>query len=356
MKAPYPTLSLFIILILVFASGCNEQSEADETAKTAARSFRVRTGNVIRDSIPLPLFIPGKLATAAEIKLSFKTGGIIHQITAPEGANIRKGTFIAALDTVELAAWRDKTGTAVEKSTRDLSRAEQLYKDNVATLEQLQNARSALAAAKSDLSIAIFNLSQAVLTAPSNGKILKRLSEKSEVIGPGMPVVLFASTDGRWLIKASIPDCDLPLITIGDSATVTFDALPQQTFTANLSRIAGAAHPVTGTFEIDLALSGRDNRFRPGLIADVRLYPSNQRSFAFIPAVALVNGKGDSGTVYTVTGKDSIVPLQIKIERLFGDFIAVSDGLEGVSTIITAGAPYVFYAAGNITIDRNREK
>jgi len=356
MKTPYPILSLLIILMLVFASGCNEHSAADEPAKTAARSFRVRTGKVIRDSIPLPLFIPGKLATAAEIKLAFKTGGIIRQLKAPEGANIRKGTFIAALDTVELAAWRNKAKTAVEKATRDLTRAEQLHKDNVATLEQLQNARSALAAAKSDLSIATFNLSQAVLTAPSNGKILKRLSEKGEVTGAGMPVVLFASTDGRWLIKASIPDCDLPMITIGDSATVTFDALPQQMFAAQLSRIAGAAHPVTGTFEIDLALSSRDNRFRPGLIAEVKLYPSNQRSFAFIPAVALVNGKGGSGTVYTVNAKDSIIPLHIKIERLFGDFIAVSDGLDGVNTIITAGAPYVFYAAGNITIDRNLEK
>lgn len=351
------TLHLFFFISLIsFIIGCNEQSGTDEASESTTRSVRVKTGKVIHDSIPLPLFIPGKLSTAAEIKLAFKTGGIIRQLKAPEGANIRKGTFIAALDTIELSAWRNKANTAVEKATRDLSRAEQLYKDNVATLEQLQNARSALAAAKSDLSITTFNLSQAVLTAPSNGKILKRLSEKGEVIGPGIPLVLFASTDGKWLIKASIPDRDLPLITIGDSATVTFDAIPLETFSANLSRIAGAAHPVTGTFEIDLSISGRDNRFRPGLIADVRLFPSNQRRYSFIPAVALVNGIGSCGTVYTVNSNDSIIPLRVEVERIFGDLIAVSEGLEGVTSIITAGAPYVFYAAGNITIDRNGEK
>lgn len=355
MKTVTPAFLFLCIVTLFIVPGCNEQSETAETTDTNFRSVRVKTGKVIRDSIPLPLFIPGKLATAAEIKLAFKTGGIIRRLKAPEGANIRKGTFIAALDTVELSAWRNKAKTAVDKATRDLARAEQLHRDNVATLEQLQNTRSALAAAESDFSIATFNLSQAVLTAPSNGKILRRLSEKGEVIAPGMPVVLFASTDGKWLIKASIPDRDLPLIAIGDSATVTFDGLPDQTFSACLSRIAGSAHPVTGTFEIDIALSSRDSRFRPGLIADVKLFPSNQRSYSFIPAAALVNGNGSTGTVYAVNRNDSIIPVTITTERLYGNLIAVSEGLEGITAIIAVGAPYVFYDAGNITIDQNRE-
>lgn len=345
---------IFLIFSLIF-SGCNEKSEIGKNNGSHAQTIRVQTANVIRDSIPLPLFIPGKLATAAEMKLSFKTGGIIRELSAPEGANLKKGTRIAALDTIELAAWRNKAQTAVEKASRDLIRAEQLHKDDVATLEQLQNARSAFAAARSDLAIATFNLSNAVLKAPSKGKILKRLAEKNEVIGAGMPVIIFASTDGRWLVKSSIPDRDLPLITIGDSASVTFDALPQQTFSAHLSRIAGAAHPVTGTFEIELSLTRRDIRFKPGLIADVRLFPGKQKPLTFIPAVSLVNGNGSIGTVYTVNEKDSIIPLQVTIERLYGDHIAVSEGLEDIPIVIAAGAPYVHYTAGNIIVERNRE-
>jgi RND family efflux transporter MFP subunit len=267
--------------------------------------------------------------------------------------NVPKGRKIARLDTVELVAWRNKARVGVEKASRDLERVKKLYSDSVATLEQLQNAQSAFTAAQSDLEIASFNLSQAVLVAPTSGKILRRLTEKNEVVGPGMPVVVFASTDGKWVVKSSVPDRDLSVIAIGDSAAVIFDALPQKVFTAILVRIAGAAHPVTGTFEIECALQKTHSRFRPGLIADIRLYPQQQKKVVFIPARALVNGTGKQGTVYTVGSNDSIVALQVTVERIFDDLLAVSSGLENVDSIIINGAEYVWYSTGPIVIERN---
>jgi multidrug efflux system membrane fusion protein len=341
-------LPLFAAVIL-----CNRAPEAPRSAAAPAQSMRVKVVPVLRDTVALPLVIPGKLTAAAELKLGFKTGGIIRGIDAVEGANIGRGARIATLDTVEFVAYRNKAQTALEKALRDLARAQRLYGDSVATLEQLQNALSALHAAQSDSAVASFNLAQAVMRAPAAGKILRRLVENNEVVGPGMPVVIFASTEGGWNVKASIPDRDLLTVAAGDRAAVHFDAIPEVEFSATLVRIAGAAHPVTGTFEIECALDTTHPGFRPGMIADVRLFPASQRTLDFIPASALVEADGDSGTVFAVDNNDSLRAVRITVARLYGNLLAVSSGLEGVSEVVGAGAPYVRNAAGTIILDRN---
>ncbi|MBN1306566.1 MAG: efflux RND transporter periplasmic adaptor subunit [Chitinispirillaceae bacterium] len=332
---------------------CNRAPAPEPDTAQRTNVVRVKVAPVVRDSIALPLFIPGKLATAAEMKLGFKTGGIIRDIDAVEGANIRRGVRIAMLDTAELSAYRNKAQTALEKATRDLARVQRLFDDSVATLEQLQNARSAFRAAQSDSAIASFNLTQAVLKAPTAGKILRRLVERNEVVGPGIPVVIFASTEGNWIVNASIPDRDLRIVSNGDRADVSFDAIPGEEFSATLQQIAGAAHPVTGTFEIELALDEIHPGFRPGMIADVRLFPSGQRKFDFIPASALVEALGNAGTVFAVDKNDSLRPVRITIARLHGNLLAVSRGLEGVEAVVGAGAPYVRNAAETIVLERN---
>ena len=336
----------------VVAAFCNRSPTPKSASMQHTRTMRVKVVPVVRDSIVLPLFLPGKLATAAELKLGFKTGGIVRDINAVEGSNIRRGARIAILDTVEFAAYRNKARTALEKAKRDLARAERLYADSVATLEQLQNARSAFGVAQSDSAIASFNLAQAILRAPSAGKILKRLTEKNEVVGPGMPVVVFASTEGNWTVNASISDRDLPIVSNGDRADVRFDAIPDEEFSATLIRIAGAAHPVSGTFEIELALDKTNPGFRPGMIADVRLFPAKQRRFDFIPAAALVEARGDTGIVFAVDKNDSITATRITLSRIYGDLLAVAHGLDGVDAVVGAGSPYLLNADETIVLER----
>ncbi|MBN1761432.1 MAG: hypothetical protein JW863_24120 [Chitinispirillaceae bacterium] len=135
-------------------------------------------------------------------------------------------------------------------------------------------------------------------------------------------------------------------------ADVSFDALPEQSFYATLTRIAGATYPVTGTFEIKLTLDRSSRVFRPGLVADVKLYPAAQKKTAFVPAGTLVGGHGDSATVYAVDSESRFSPVPVIIGRLFGDLAAITTGLDGIDTVVVTGAPYLRLTAENITIAR----
>ena len=116
---------------------------------------------------------------------------------------------------------------AHKKANRDFIRAENLYKDSVATLELYQDAKTALDIAKSNLEVARFNLKYSKIEAPSNGRILKILLEENEMTSPGYPVVLFGSTRENWVVRTNVSDKDMISIQIGDSAKITLDPYPE---------------------------------------------------------------------------------------------------------------------------------
>jgi RND family efflux transporter MFP subunit len=342
------------LVIISILSGilCSRSSTEVKKQEKTTPVLHVKVGKVIRDSIALPLSYPGRLSTATELRLGFKTGGIIRNISVDEGTLVRKGTLLATLDTIEIFAYFNKAKTAFEKAVRDLSRTRQLYKDSAATFEQMQNAESAFKAAKADVDIARYNRRNTVLTAPATGRILKRLAEKNEVISSGKTILILALTGKAWQIKASVPDVDLPLLSIGDSAQIRFDALPRKVFSGHLKKISTSAHPVTGTFEIEIDIDRSDSGLRYGLFADIKLYPARQRSLYFIPATALARANGMSGIVIAVGNDNTPLPVHVSIERMFGDWIAVSEGLSNTKEIVTSGAAYILSTNDKIVFDR----
>jgi len=86
----------------------------------------------------------GLLTTENEARLSFKIGGVIEKIFVNEGEFIHKGQVLATLKTAEINSQVEQAKLGFVKAKRDYDRATNLYKDSVATLEQLQNAKTAL--------------------------------------------------------------------------------------------------------------------------------------------------------------------------------------------------------------------
>ncbi|WP_185263942.1 efflux RND transporter periplasmic adaptor subunit, partial [Elizabethkingia anophelis] len=123
----------------------------------------------VQDTIPVKLMpinigagdsgieATGVFTTDDETVLSFKNGGVISKITVKEGDAVRKGQLLASVLSSEVDAKAGQAKLAVEKARRDFERASKLYRDSVATLEQMQNAKTALDVAQQDLKSVSFN-------------------------------------------------------------------------------------------------------------------------------------------------------------------------------------------------------
>jgi RND family efflux transporter MFP subunit len=317
-------------------SSCKNQQADDPLSD----KVQVKTVIVKKIKTSFPVHTSGILASKQEIKLSFKTGGIIKKIYVTEGQQVKKGEILAQLNLTEIQAQVDKAKAMHNKAQRDYKRIEALYNDSVATLENYQDAETALTAARADMQTAEFNLSHAKITAPYAGKILKIMAEPNELTGPGHPVILFGSTNKNWIIKTSITDKDAIKLAINDSSVIQFDAFSQKIFNGYVSLIPSSTDPYTNTLNVEVTLSHSPPSFISGLIATINIYPSTQENYLTIPIDAMIEAAGNTGFVYEVVNKKP-VKRRINVEEIRGEQIFITTGLNEGDEIITAGSHYI---------------
>ncbi len=336
----YVVLIVFTLLASVyFYVGCGKNGKVEKSEDPVP----VKMVEVVQEELSVPLHTSGRLALKSQAKLSFKTGGIIKHIYVDEGRTVKKGQLLAALDQTEVEAYVKQARNGFSKAERDKERVENLYKDRAATLEQMQDVRTAFEVAESRLAIAVFNLDHSKIHAPTEGKILKRLAEENEMIGAGYPVFIFGSTADQWVIKAGVGERDIVKVRLNDRAVVRFDAHPGRVFDAVVSEIPEALDPASGTYEVEVTLSGKSEegvKLISGFVGKVDIFPAAGERFFVVPVDALVEGDGSRGAVFTV--KDSAaLRVPVVVSHLFADKVAVRSGLRDVKAVVTDGASYL---------------
>jgi RND family efflux transporter MFP subunit len=322
---------------MIFLWSC--RSQKNNGAEQEMISVNIAPVQMVHE--PLPIHLAGRVFPKTQVNLSFKTGGLIGRIYADDGQKVSSGQLLAILDLAEVQAYVDQAQQGFNKAGRDLQRVDNLYRSKAATMEMLQNVKTAYNVAEANLQIARFNMKHSRIEAPANGKILKRLAEAKEMVGPGMPVFVFASSSNRWILRSGVTDRDVARLHIGDGATVRIDALPEEPVKAEVAQIAAAASPLTSTYEIELTLKMDDMRLKAGYFAQADIYTSEKESYSLIPVEAMVEGDGLKAIVYLLDRQNGKArKKEVEIRELRGKFIVVS-GLPENAEVITDGATYV---------------
>jgi membrane fusion protein, multidrug efflux system len=333
MKIIYPGLFSLIILM----GGCsNSQPKAVIAGPTLVKVIEVSP-----ESVSIPVRCSGILLSSEELKLSFKTGGIISRIPVREGDRVKKGQSIAFLNLSEIDAQVNLAGNAYDKALRDFNRAKNLYADSVATLEQLQNATTALSVSKSNLEIARFNLSHSTIVAPDNGIILRQFARENELVSQGYPVFFFGTSGKNWKVKTGISDRDVVKINSGDSAIITFDAWPGIQFPAIVDQVGEIANPATGTYDAELLVKDRGYRFATGFVASAEIFPSGKESYLLVPVGSIIEADGQTGYVFTVSDSNTVSKVGVTIVTVSGNRAAVTVAPAGIREIVSEGAAYL---------------
>ncbi len=339
------TLSLAGVLLL---SGCSKDADAQK-AGVVDTAIPVRVTRLTADGASgvTDITVTGTLAGKEEVALAFKIGGVISRIVVDPGQLVRAGEILAELRPTEIAAQVATAQESRRKAERDLSRVTRLYADSVATLEQLQDARTGLEVANNAARIAQFNADYAVIRAPGDGVVLSRMAEPGQVIEPGR-TVLSVRRSGRGMIaRIGLPDRDAVRVSLGDTAAVTFDALPGKRFSARVTQRAAASSAGSGDYALEVTLTDAANTLPSGLVARVTVFPRAQSttsvsSRVFVPLDALVDADADSAAVFVLRADgNSVARRTLKLtdvaEALQTAVVPIVSGLSGSEQVVTAG-------------------
>ncbi|WP_281300451.1 MULTISPECIES: efflux RND transporter periplasmic adaptor subunit [unclassified Iodidimonas] len=145
----------------------------------------------------------GRVVSRRAVDLAFDNGGIINQITVDNGARIEKGQALAFLDTDRLMARKSELAASLAEaeanlllSRKTVERIRALFKQGHVTEQRLDDAiadtdmalarKTSAAAALNSIEV---DLQKAVLFAPFDGIISRRLRDEGSIIAAGTPVL-----------------------------------------------------------------------------------------------------------------------------------------------------------------------
>ena len=335
--------SFILIFFIASFSACKEKKNdtAETTVQAPRNAFYVRTEPVENSQLGDVIHVTGIIESDTDAKPSFKTGGVIARTYVKEGDPVSKGQLLARLVMTEIDAQANQAQFALDKALRDQQRMENLYKDSIATLEQLQNATTAVEMAKKTLQIAKFNVAYSEIRSPISGKVVTQMLHEGEVTGPGVPVYLIMGVkQSDWKISAGLTDKNWSRVAAGNTAKITLDAYPGVVINGKVKRLSDVASPLSGTFDAEITVPSKDTRIAAGMLAHVEIMPKATGNYTVIPIEALVSSNGQQGVVF-IPNNGHAEKRVIQIHQFDGERVAISSGLENVTQVITAGSSFL---------------
>jgi RND family efflux transporter MFP subunit len=334
--ARYSLLPLTAACLSVTALGCG--GAAPPPIEEVA-TIPVRVAAPHLTAAEPPIVLTGTLGAKEETPLGFKIGGVVASVAVDEGDRVRAGQLLAALSLTEIDASVAAAREGRDKARRDLTRVEALQRDSVATLSQLEDARTGLQVAEAQLRAAEFNRQYAEVRAPANGVVLRRQVEAGQLVGPGTPVLVVRLERGGLVLRAGAADREAVRLSEGMPASVSFDAYPDDSFSGRVERVGVAASPMTGTYEIEISVNPANRALASGLIGRARIALGNGNAAVTVPTESLLEVDGSWASIFVLAPDRSRAERRrVRVLWMDGGVAALAGGVDTMSRVVTAGA------------------
>lgn len=189
-------------------------------------------------------------------------------------------------------------------------------------------------------------LDQTTLKAPFSGVIAKKYVENFQVVQPQQPIVSLQDTSNMEVVVDMPPNVMAPIVAgRAPKLTVTFDAVPNKSFSADIKDYAEKPDPVTQTYPVTLKVTMPEGTtLIPGMSSSVTLTPKKdpKKKIFFVPTDALSGNESVDRYVWLLNeDKDTVSKISVITGKLSGQSVAVQGSLQEGQKIVTAGVGYL---------------
>ena len=355
---PVRALALAVIPVAMLAlGGCHgSAAPAAPLAMVVASPVHSLSASSAGESIRYPVEVAARYSNA----MSFRVSGKIIERNVRLGDSVRKGQVMARLDPVDAEKQALSAQAALDAADHRLVYAKQQVErdqaqsaQNLIAANQLEQTQDAYAAAlagrqqfAAQLVVARNALQYTTLIADHDGLITSENADTGQVVSAGQAIYGLAWT-GDVDANLDAAAGDLSRIAVGQTAQVTFPALPGHVFEARVRELAPAADPQSRTYRVKLTLTQPGTAVRLGMTGDATLSPMTSRNTsgapAFkIPATAIFHRGGDPA-VWVIRPGDSTLELRpVTVGSYAESAVLISGGLKESENIVLAGVHTVY--------------
>ena len=196
----------------------------------------------------------GTIQPVDTVAVGTQVSGIIKNIYVDFNSTVKKGQLLATLDPdlLQFQSQQIKANLQNAKSNLayneiNINRQSQLYKVGAISKADYDNATNQYNAAKAQvgsvnaqISTANKNLSLTNIYSPIDGTVLNRnVSEGQTVASSFSTPTLFSIAKDltKMRVRASVDEADIGNVKVGQKATFTVDAFPDETFDGEVSEV-----------------------------------------------------------------------------------------------------------------------
>jgi HlyD family secretion protein len=365
----------------------------------------VRAVAVQRISIQRLVDISGTLVSPDQVRVSSEVGGVVANLNAELGQEVRSGEVLVQLDTRELELGLARAESALRQTeaqlgidsskstvippddqvasvrtalaTRDdarsqLRRTQEGIQKGVtpkadldaietrlkvaeaavqAALENVRSLKASLQDRHAAHDLAKKKLSDAAIRAPVNGAIAERLAQRGEYIRENTPVVTIVQLNPLKL-ETSVQEKYASVIRPGLPVKFQVEPFPNEVFTGKILNISPAINQQSRTFPVEILVDNPTRKLKPGFFAKGAVLTTTDQNVVAAPEEAVSTLAGVS-SVYVI--QDGMIRQQpVTIGAHEGKFFEVLTGLEGKEMLAASNLASVVTGT-HVTIENLEE-
>jgi HlyD family secretion protein len=267
---------------------------------------RYRTETVDRGDITMTVTATGTLSAVTTVQVGSQVSGIIAKLYADFNSRVKKGQLLAELDPTPFQAQVEQQRANLTKAQVDaanalisFTRQKRLLADGLAAqsdydaakaaydgaVAQVQQARAALQQAET-------NLKYTKITSPIDGVVVARQYDVGQTVAASFqaPTLFTIAQDlTKMQVQADVDQSDIGRVHVGEPASFTVDAYPEQIFQGKIAqvRLNATVSQNVITYPVIIEVPNPDEKLRPQMTANVTIDVAHVRDVLRVPNAAL---------------------------------------------------------------------
>ena len=336
-----------LLLASVSLSGCKGGKSAEGDAKKGDAVKLDKDGKPIPkvEAVPVEVAKVGRhpisasysgtanLEAPGEAQVVAKTSGVMVQLLAEEGDQVRAGQVLARIDGNRVRLEAQRQLATVHKLENNFRRSQELAARKLVSAESSDQIRYDLESARAGYELARLELSYTNITAPISGVVAQRMVKPGNLIGLNAPV--FRIVNNAHLEGVlNAPEHELSRLKVGLPLRMVVDAVPGKVFVGKVDRISPVMDSNSGTFRVVCAFDNAPE-LRPGMFGRIEVVYDQRTDALTVPRIALLEDEGEPA-VYLVRG-NKVRRVTVKLGYTNGELAEIKSGLHEGDSVVTAG-------------------
>jgi RND family efflux transporter MFP subunit len=327
--------------------GCGQPASA--VAKSRPPPL-VTVAKVRLRDVPVEVQAPVDLRPILQADVGSKTLGYLEAVLVDRGDRVRRGQLLALVRPSDLpdllAAAKgqlQQAQAALMLARQNRERAQRLFpsgvvsqQENEASEAALAQAEAANAAAQANLAATATRLGETRIVSPLDGVVSVRRLDPGALVGPATGPLLTVVRNDVLRVFVTANELGARGLAVGRAAHVELDALPGQSFTGRVVRLAPAFDPLTRTLDAEIELPNKAGQLRPGMYGRGSVVIEVHPQAPTVPDVAVQISSGKRSVFVLVGEKAQRRVIETGVDN--GEWLEVLRGLSGGEEVVIAGA------------------